>query len=139
MASSLAAARLATPCRVRRARAGHARYRRATRAAGRSSDDETGEAVEEVRVFGSEGERSSRVRLGIFSTGEIVTSTSGSGASFVIRGLLGRGSFGTTYEAETEDGTIVALKCLALREQSTWKALELFEREAKVLKNLSHQ
>jgi hypothetical protein len=138
MASSLAAARLATPCRVRRARAGHARYRRATRAAGRSSDDETGEAVEEVRVFGSEGERSSRVRLGIFSTGEIVTSTSGSGASFVIRGLLGRGSFGTTYEAETEDGTIVALKCLALREQSTWKALELFEREAKVLKNLSH-
>lgn len=53
--------------------------------------------------------------------------------------LLGRGAFGTTYEAEDlETHQSVALKVLSLRQLNDWKALELFEREAKVLAALSH-
>ena len=61
-----------------------------------------------------------------------------SGTSLVIRGVLGRGSFGTTYECERPDGSLVALKVLQLRELKNWKALTLFEREAKTLSGLSH-
>lgn len=70
--------------------------------------------------------------------GETVSSTSGSSTTLVIKSVLGRGSFGTTYSAEQPDGTMVAIKVLALREMKSWKALELFEREAKTLKSLSH-
>ena len=67
--------------------------------------------------------------------GETVSSNS---TTLIIKSVLGRGSFGTTYEAEQPDGTSVAVKVLALRDMKSWKALELFEREAKTLKSLSH-
>ena len=64
---------------------------------------------------------------------------SGEGTTLVIREVLGKGSFGTTYACERPDvGDEVALKVLTLREMRDWKALQLFEREAKTLKGLSH-
>lgn len=60
-------------------------------------------------------------------------------ARYRIVAALGQGTFGTTYEAE--DLTTykrVALKVLSLKKLTDWKALELFEREAKVLSNLNH-
>jgi len=53
--------------------------------------------------------------------------------------LLGQGGMGTTYAAEDlATGDRVALKMLSLRQIKEWKVLELFEREAKILKTLSH-
>ena len=52
---------------------------------------------------------------------------------------LGNGSGGDCFVAEREeDDARVALKVLALRGMKNWKQLELFEREAKTLQNLSH-
>ena len=46
---------------------------------------------------------------------------------------------GVTYEAErTTDGARVALKELRLSRVDDWKVLELFEREARVLANITH-
>ncbi|CAM6123161.1 unnamed protein product [Calypogeia fissa] len=65
--------------------------------------------------------------------GEIV------GDKYRIVSILGQGGVGTTYEAEIiADGTTVALKALSLRNMKVWKDLELFEREARVLKSLRH-
>jgi serine/threonine protein kinase len=53
--------------------------------------------------------------------------------------LLGAGGSGSTYRAiRLEDGATVAIKILSLRHLNDWKQLELFEREAKVLAQLSH-
>ena len=53
--------------------------------------------------------------------------------------VLGQGSFGTTYAADDlETGERVAIKVLDLRRVDDWKAVELFEREAKVLAALDH-
>jgi hypothetical protein len=51
---------------------------------------------------------------------------------------LGSGSFGTTYLARGGDGKAVALKQLRIDRMDDWKALELFEREARVLAALAH-
>jgi serine/threonine protein kinase len=52
---------------------------------------------------------------------------------------LGRGGMGTTYEAEDlTNHQKVAIKALSLHQATEWKILELFEREARVLANLSH-
>lgn len=52
---------------------------------------------------------------------------------------LGRGGMGTTYEAEEiKTHQKVAIKALSLHQASEWKIVELFEREARVLANLSH-
>ena len=52
---------------------------------------------------------------------------------------LGRGGVGITYAAEDLQGDKrVALKALSLRRMTDWKKMELFEREAKVLSQLSH-
>jgi serine/threonine protein kinase len=54
---------------------------------------------------------------------------------------LGEGGMGITYAAEdlTDlNKQRVAIKVLSLHQASEWKALELFEREARVLKNLAH-
>jgi len=51
----------------------------------------------------------------------------------------GNGSFGTTYRAKRlDDGRIVAIKEMLVRRADTLKAVELFEREAQVLKRLDH-
>lgn len=60
------------------------------------------------------------------------------GNIYVIRESLGQGSFGTTYRATTNDGDDIALKVLSFRNMKNWKALELFEREARTLKGLNH-
>ncbi len=53
--------------------------------------------------------------------------------------LLGQGGNGTTYAArDRQTQQTVALKALSLRGLKDWKQLDLFEREAKVLKNLNH-
>jgi Protein kinase domain/Ankyrin repeats (3 copies) len=54
-------------------------------------------------------------------------------------GSLGEGGSGTTYQAQIV-GTkrFVALKQLSLRQMDNWKAIELFEREAKILSQLNH-
>mmetsp|Transcript_137349 Transcript_137349/g.238884 ORF Transcript_137349/g.238884 Transcript_137349/m.238884 type:complete len:657 (-) Transcript_137349:98-2068(-) len=52
---------------------------------------------------------------------------------------LGSGGSGTTYEARAEDGAKVAIKAISLRGMGgAWKPLELYEREVRVLKSLSH-
>lgn len=53
--------------------------------------------------------------------------------------LLGEGGIASTYAAEDLNiGQQVALKILSLRQLKDWKALELFEREGKVLAQLDH-
>jgi eukaryotic-like serine/threonine-protein kinase len=52
---------------------------------------------------------------------------------------LGQGGIGITYSAEDlQNGQHVALKTLSLRRMTDWKALELFEREARILASLNH-
>ena len=41
-------------------------------------------------------------------------------------------------QARAPDGQEVAVKALSMRRAGGWKALELFEREARVLQGLSH-
>lgn len=56
-----------------------------------------------------------------------------------IESILGQGGNGITYAAEDQKtGKQVALKALSLRRLTDWKALELFEREARVLSHLNH-
>jgi ankyrin repeat protein len=53
--------------------------------------------------------------------------------------ILGQGGVGTTYLAEdTKTHHKVAVKALSLRSSNDWKQMELFEREARVLKQLNH-
>ena len=71
------------------------------------------------------------------------------GAAYQIRELLGAGSSSHTYTAVPTDSAgdapgdaaqrpPVALKAMSLRGQGRWKAVELFEREARLLKGLQH-
>jgi serine/threonine protein kinase len=54
-----------------------------------------------------------------------------------ILGILGEGGSGVTYRAlNTQNQQLVALKALSLHQIDDWKAIELFEREAKVLSTL---
>ena len=57
-----------------------------------------------------------------------------------IVGILGAGGSAVTYEAEdlTQPDLSVAIKVLSFVQTKDWKLVELFEREAKVLKNLHH-
>ncbi|CAN8072962.1 unnamed protein product [Agarophyton chilense] len=56
--------------------------------------------------------------------------------------VIGRGTTGLTYEAVATKGpyrsTRLALKALSVRSLTTWKTLDLFQREARTLKSLSH-
>ncbi|WP_437761354.1 hypothetical protein WMF27_05195 [Sorangium sp. So ce281] len=59
-------------------------------------------------------------------------------AGRVVR-VLGRGGNAITYEAEDlSTGGRVAVKQLVIWKRAEWKALDLFEREARVLSNLTH-
>lgn len=61
------------------------------------------------------------------------------GDRYRILNVLGEGSSGITYRAEdVQSGQQVALKALSLRCMGDWKAMELFEREARVLAQLDH-
>ncbi|WP_309731211.1 serine/threonine-protein kinase [Chamaesiphon sp. OTE_75_metabat_556] len=52
---------------------------------------------------------------------------------------LGKGGIATTYAAkDLETDRTVAIKVMSLRRAQDWKAIELFEREAKILAQLNH-
>ena len=61
-----------------------------------------------------------------------------SGRYEIVR-VLGRGAFGRTFLArDTAAERDVAIKLLDARDDATWKAREMFEREADVLRSLRH-
>lgn len=61
------------------------------------------------------------------------------GERFEVERQLGAGGFGTTWAAlDKRSGKRVAVKVLNLRRVEDWKSVELFEREAKVLRSLDH-
>ena len=61
------------------------------------------------------------------------------GGRYRVERELGAGGFGTTYAAIDEaSGEQVAVKVLDLHRVDSWKAVELFEREARVLQTLEH-
>lgn len=61
------------------------------------------------------------------------------GDRYQVESKLGSGGFGSTYAAiDKKTGQKVAVKVLDLHRVSDWKAIELFEREAKVLRTLDH-
>ncbi len=56
-----------------------------------------------------------------------------------IKSTLGQGGIGITYQAiDLQNNNLVAIKTLSLRRMTDWKALELFERESKILSQLDH-
>lgn len=58
---------------------------------------------------------------------------------FLLLRLLGQGGQGRTYAAlDSHSGAEVALKELSLSQARDWKSVELFERSAKVLRQLRH-
>lgn len=58
---------------------------------------------------------------------------------FVLDTLLGEGAHGRTWRGRDErTGAAVAVKELSLKNVRDWKAVELFEREARVLRQLRH-
>ena len=58
---------------------------------------------------------------------------------YQIRKLLGQGSMGVTYKAfDLQERRLVAIKQLHLSRMQEWKSLEMFEREARILQQLSH-
>lgn len=58
---------------------------------------------------------------------------------YVVRGVLGEGAQGTTYDAFDEQaGRAVAIKRFDVRGARSWKDVELAEREARVLATIDH-
>lgn len=69
----------------------------------------------------------------MFKPGEVLNNR------YLIKQILGRGGLGITYTAcDNTTRQTVVIKCLHLHRLNEWKSFELFEREAKVLKNLDH-
>jgi serine/threonine protein kinase len=61
------------------------------------------------------------------------------GGRYAVRGTLGEGAQGTTYEAiDSRDGRAVAIKRFDVRGARGWKDVELAEREIRVLSTLDH-
>ena len=60
-------------------------------------------------------------------------------AKYRLTGILGRGGVAITYSAiDLETNSSVAIKVISLKQLDNWKQVELFQREAEVLKQLSH-
>lgn len=61
------------------------------------------------------------------------------GGRFIVRGILGEGAQGVTYDAiDAREGLAVAIKRFDVRGARAWKDVELAEREARVLATLDH-
>ena len=71
----------------------------------------------------------------------MVVSTVEPRSEYRVGALLGAGSSSHTYAAVPTggDARAVALKAMSLRGQGRWKAVELFEREARLLRGLKHE
>ena len=66
-------------------------------------------------------------------------SLTGPEGTYVLLNEIAQGGFGVTYRARREeDGAEVVVKKLRIERLKDWKSLELFEREAKVLRALNH-
>ena len=73
------------------------------------------------------------------SHGKIGATLRGRTASYTLGEEVGRGAFGVTHRAVRQgDEREVAIKLLRWDKLDNWKVLELFEREAGVLKGLDH-
>lgn len=59
-------------------------------------------------------------------------------SGYLVGERLGEGGFGLAFVATADDGRRVVLKQLRLARMGDWKAMELFEREARVLAALAH-
>ena len=58
---------------------------------------------------------------------------------YFIKSLIAAGGIAKTYLCnDQKTGTIVVLKVLKFREAEDWKMVELFEREAEILKKINH-
>jgi eukaryotic-like serine/threonine-protein kinase len=58
---------------------------------------------------------------------------------YQILDILGQGGVGITYRArDVETDRVVAIKALSLKRAKDWKAIELFDREAKILSQLNY-
>ena len=70
------------------------------------------------------------------------TTTTGSqlgNGRYVVRGLLGEGAQGMTFDAtDSRDGRAVAIKRFDVRGARSWKDVELAERETRVLASIDH-
>src|SRR5579871_3310965 len=65
--------------------------------------------------------------------------TSLRGGRFRVVGSLGEGTQGMTFDAvDVREGRPVAIKRFDVRGASSWKDVDLAEREARVLQSLSH-
>jgi serine/threonine protein kinase len=63
----------------------------------------------------------------------------GKSDQYIIEGPLGEGGFGLTYRARrSSDDLAVVVKLLRLERAGDWKSVELFEREAAIMRGLSH-
>lgn len=61
------------------------------------------------------------------------------GGRYVVLGVLGEGSQGATLDAvDKRDGRLVAIKRFQVKGARSWKDVELAEREASVIRDLSH-
>ncbi|MBX3232114.1 MAG: serine/threonine protein kinase [Labilithrix sp.] len=57
---------------------------------------------------------------------------------YVVRGVLGEGAQGMTFDAADEQGRPVAIKRFDVRGAKGWKDVELAERETRVLSTIDH-
>jgi eukaryotic-like serine/threonine-protein kinase len=58
---------------------------------------------------------------------------------YVVIEVLGKGGIGITYKArDLQTEALIALKVISFKQISNWKTLTLFQREVKVLQQLSH-
>lgn len=71
----------------------------------------------------------------MISSGQTLRSQHG---TYLVQDERGRGGFGVAWRAVREDGEAVVLKELRLDRLENWKAMQLFEREARVMQNLQH-
>ncbi|MGM0557771.1 MAG: serine/threonine protein kinase [Myxococcota bacterium] len=62
----------------------------------------------------------------------------GAKSSYTVDRHIGSGGFGHTYKATSGEDEAVALKVLRIEKLDDWKALELFEREARALRGIDH-
>ncbi len=100
-------------------------------------DDEEWEEVRRVITLEVQTEHRRKTATSVAGNGDLEDLL---GGRFRILGLLGEGAQGRTYHAEDTQspGGQVAIKELDFQQADSWKAIELFDREAQTLQFLNH-